>query len=142
MGWYGFKPYVPVHVRRRKALDKMEKLRKKKITAQEKFDSYKKEIHELNEKVTRVKTHLQGKSKSLAEQVKRVQTVDLERNRAKSSYTALKKMEDNFEWYKDGVQAIMKKNRAHKQDISPAGLKLDDNNGIVYQHANTKSKPA
>jgi chromosome segregation protein len=109
----------------------VEKLRKKKITAQEKFDSYKKEIHELNEKVTRVKTHLQGKSKSLAEQVKRVQTVDLERNQARSSYTALKKMEDNFEWYKDGVQAIMKKNRAHKQDISPAGLKLDDNNGIL-----------
>jgi chromosome segregation protein len=110
---------------------KVEKLRKKKITAQEKFDSYKKEIYELNERVTRVKTQLLEKSKSLAEQVKRVQTVDLERNQAKSSYTALKKMEDNFEWYKDGVQAVMKKNRAHKQGISPAGLELDDKNGIL-----------
>ncbi|MFO8083512.1 MAG: chromosome segregation protein SMC [Desulfobacterales bacterium] len=110
---------------------KVEKLRKKKITAQEKFDSYKKEIYELNEKVTRVKTHLQEKNKSLAEQVKRVQTVDLERNQAKSSYTALKKMEDNFEWYKDGVQAVMKKNRAHKPDVSPEGLEFDDNNGIL-----------
>ncbi|MFO7971032.1 MAG: chromosome segregation protein SMC, partial [Desulfobacterales bacterium] len=110
---------------------KVEKLRKKKITAQEKFDSYKKEIYDLNEKVTRVKTHLQEKNKSLAEQVKRVQTVDLERNQAKSSYTALKKMEDNFEWYKDGVQAVMKKNRAHKPDVSPEGLEFDDNNGIL-----------
>lgn len=110
---------------------KVEKLRKKKITAQENFDSYKKEIYELNERVTRVKTQLQEKSKSLAEQVKRVQTVDLERNQAKSSYTALKKMEDNFEWYKDGVQAVMKKNRADKQGVSPEGLELDDKNGIL-----------
>jgi chromosome segregation protein len=110
---------------------KVEKLRKKKIAAQEKFDSYKKEIYELNERVARVKTQLQEKSKSLAEQVKRVQTIDLERNQVKSSYTALKKMEDNFEWYKDGVQAVMKKNRAHKQGVSPAGLELDDKNGIL-----------
>jgi chromosome segregation protein len=110
---------------------KVEKLRKKKIAAQEKFDSYKKEIYELNERLTRVKTQLQEKSKSLAEQVKRVQTIDLERNQVKSSYTALKKMEDNFEWYKDGVQAVMKKNRAHKQGVSPAGLELDDKNGIL-----------
>jgi chromosome segregation protein len=110
---------------------KVENLRKKKITAQEKFDSYKKEIHELNQRVNKVKTHLQEKSKSLSEQVKRVQTVDLERNQAKSSYAALKKMEDNFEWYKDGVKAVMKKNRAHKQDVSPAGLEVDDNNGIL-----------
>ena len=110
---------------------KVENLRKKKITAQEKFDSYKKEIHELNQRVNKVKTHLQEKSKSLSEQVKRVQTVDLERNQAKSSYAALKKMEDNFEWYKDGVKAVMKKNKAHKQDVSPAGLEVDDNNGIL-----------
>ncbi len=110
---------------------KVEKLRKKKITAQEKFNSYKKEIYELNQRVTRVKTHLQEKSKSLAEQVKRVQTVDLERNQAKSSYTALKKMEDNFEWYKDGVQAVMKKNRAHNPGVSPAELELDNKNGIL-----------
>ena len=110
---------------------KVEKLREKKITAQEKFDSYKKEIYKLNESATRVKKQLQEKSKSLAEQVKRVQTVDLERNQAKSSYTALKKMEDNFEWYKDGVRAVMKKNRADKQGVSPEGLEIDDRNGIL-----------
>ena len=40
---------------------KVEKLRKKKITAQEKFDSYKKEVYELNESVTGVKKQLQEK---------------------------------------------------------------------------------
>jgi len=34
MGWYGFRPYVPVHVRRRQALEKMEKLRKKGLDIQ------------------------------------------------------------------------------------------------------------
>ena len=110
---------------------KVEKLREKKLTAQEKLDSYKKEIHKLKERVTGVKTQLKEKSTALAEQVKRVQTIDLERNQAKSSYTALKKMEDNFEWYKDGVRAIMKKNRPHEQDVSPEGLEPDDPNGIL-----------
>jgi chromosome segregation protein len=110
---------------------KVEKLREKKVTAQEKFDSYKKEIHDLNDRLNRVKKQLEEKNKSLAEQVKRVQTVDLERNKAKSSYTALKKMEDNFEWYKDGVQAIMKKNRTDKGSVSPGKLEIDDSNGIL-----------
>ena len=110
---------------------KVEKLREKKVTAQQKFDSYKKEIHDLNDRLNRVKNQLEEKNKSLAEQVKRVQTVDLERNQARSSYTALKKMEDNFEWYKDGVRAIMKKNRADKGGVSPGELEIDDSNGIL-----------
>jgi len=110
---------------------KVEKLREKKVTVQEKFDSYKKEIHDLNDRLNRVKKQLQEKSKSLAEHVKQVQTVDLERNQAKSSYTALKKMEDNFEWYKDGVRAVMKKNRAHKDGVLPKGLEIDDRNRIL-----------
>jgi len=110
---------------------KVEKLREKKVTVQQKFDSYKKEIHDLNDRLNRVKKQLEEKNKSLAEQVKRVQTVDLERNQARSSYTALKKMEDNFEWYKDGVRAIMKKNRADKDGVSPGELEIDDSNGIL-----------
>ena len=110
---------------------KVEKLREKKVTAQQKFDSYKKEIHDLNDRLNRVKNQLEEKNKSLAKQVKRVQTVDLERNQARSSYTALKKMEDNFEWYKDGVRAIMKKNRADKGGVSPGELEIDDSNGIL-----------
>jgi chromosome segregation protein len=110
---------------------KVEKLREKKITAQQKFDSYKKEIHDLNDHLNRVKKQLEEKNKSLAEQVKRVQTVDLERNQARSSYTALKKMDDNFEWYKDGVRAIMKKNRTDKDGVAPGILEIDDRNGIL-----------
>ena len=110
---------------------KVERLREKKSKAQEKFDSYRKEIDDLKESLNIIKKQLEEKSKSLAEQVKRVQTVDLERNQARSSYTVLKKMEDNFEWYKDGVRAIMKKNRADKDGVLPGGLKIDESNSIL-----------
>ncbi|MGD2149881.1 MAG: chromosome segregation protein SMC [Desulfobacterales bacterium] len=110
---------------------KVEKLREKKGTVQQKFDSYKKEIHDLNDRLNRIKKKLEEKNKSLAEQVKRVQTVDLEKNQARSSHTALKKMEDNFEWYKDGVRAIMKKNRRDKDGVSPEELEIHDRNGIL-----------
>ncbi len=110
---------------------KVERLREKKSKTQEKFDSYKKEIDDLKESLNIIKKQLEEKSKSLAEHVKRVQTLDLERSRARSSYTTLKKMEYNFEWYKDGVRAIMKKNRADKDGVLPGGLEIDDGNSIL-----------
>ena len=106
-------------------------LREKKSKAQEKLDSYRKEIGDLKKHFNIIQKQLEEKSKSLAKQVKRVQTLDLERNRAKSSYAALKKMEDNFEWYKDGVRAIMKKSSSKKHGVSPKGLEIDDSNGIL-----------
>jgi len=110
---------------------KVERLREKKSKAQEKFDSYRKEIDDLKESLNIIKKQLEEKSKSLAEHVKRVQTLDLERSQVRSSYTTLKKMEDNFEWYKDGVRAIMKKNRADKDGVLPGGLEIDDSNSIL-----------
>ncbi|MGD2028549.1 MAG: AAA family ATPase, partial [Desulfobacterales bacterium] len=110
---------------------KVEKLREKQVTAQQKLDAYKKETHDLNDRLNKVKKQLEEKNKSLADQVKRVQTVDLERTRARSSHTALKKMEDNFEWYKDGVRAIMKRNRNDKDGVSSEEPEIHDCNGIL-----------
>ena len=52
----------------------------------------------------------------MAGQVKRAQTLELERNTAKSQYNTLKKMEDNFEWYRDGVKAIMRARTSRADD--------------------------
>jgi len=109
----------------------VERLQEKKTKAQEKFDSYRKEIDDLKESLNIIKKQLDEKSKALAEHVKRIQTLDLEKNQARSSYTALKKMEDNFEWYKDGVRAIMKKNRADKDGVLPGGLEINEKNSIL-----------
>jgi len=62
----------------------------------------------LNSEIGRLGDELEIKSRSLGEQVKSVQTLEISRKETKSKYTALKKMDDNFEWYKDGVKAILK----------------------------------
>ncbi|MFH1581344.1 MAG: chromosome segregation protein SMC [Pseudomonadota bacterium] len=66
------------------------------------------EVGEINRRIDAMQEQFVEKSDLLGKQVKLVQTLDLERNKARSQHLTLKKMEDNFEWYKDGVRAIMK----------------------------------
>ena len=97
---------------------KVSGLRDKKNKAQARLEVYKTEIDGLNEQIDITQKHLHEKNKALGEQVKIVQTFDIERNKAKSSYTTLKKMEDNFEWYKGGVRAVMKRHQLKKDAVS------------------------
>ncbi len=83
-------------------------LEKKEATAQKQLESYKQEINTRDERIITIREQLEEKSKALGSQVKLGQTLELEYNKTRSEYNTLKKMEDNFEWYKDGVKAIMK----------------------------------
>lgn len=60
--------------------------------------------------VTAFETDLDERRKTLAECVKAVQTTAFERGKVKSRHAALVKMEQSFEWYRDGVKAVMKRN--------------------------------
>ena len=62
----------------------------------------------LNEELERIRRMTDEKREALARQVKQVQTLELERNTARSKFSTLKKMEENFDWYRDGVKAIMR----------------------------------
>lgn len=53
-------------------------------------------------------TSLKKKSGELGVLIKAVNTLGNDRNRIKSKLSVLKKMEANFEWYRDGVKAIMR----------------------------------
>lgn len=75
--------------------------------AKEDIELYRQKIHEIAEEEFGIKQQLEEKSKLLGAKIKTVQNLDMERNRLRSAYTTLKKMEDNFEWYKDGVKAVM-----------------------------------
>ena len=110
---------------------KVSDLQNKEAKAEKKLASYKSEIDDLSERIDIIKKQLGEKNKSLGKQVKHVQTLDLERNQAGSTYTTLKKMEDNFEWYKDGVRAIMKERASYGDQDSDNGLKSPGNNGIL-----------
>ncbi len=111
--------------------NKVAGLRNKKNKAQAQLDLYKTEIDGLNEQIDITQKHLQDKNRALGEQIKIVQTLDIERNKAKSSYTTLKKMEDNFEWYKDGVRAIMKRHRLNIDAVSSNTLEDNGGDGIL-----------
>lgn len=62
----------------------------------------------LNEELVRIRRLNDEKRQILARQVKQVQTLELERSTVRSKFSTLKKMEENFEWYRDGVKAIMR----------------------------------
>jgi len=75
--------------------------------AREELELCRQEIEEVNAEISKARTALDEKSKALGNQVKSVQSLDFERSKTKSKYAALKKMEDNFDWYKGGVKAVM-----------------------------------
>ncbi len=68
-----------------------------------------------------LRDELDIKSRALGDQVKVVQTLELSRKETRSKYNALKKMDENFEWYKDGVKAILK-HAASKEVQSESGI--------------------
>jgi chromosome segregation protein len=117
--------------RRLKRTDEEEALAQKQIkTAQLKesqagsrLNTLQQDIGALNSQIVETRNHLDENAAALAKQVKLVQTHELERNTTKSKYNALKKMEDNFEWYRDGVKAIM---RAHSSNADEQNSESTD----------------
>ncbi len=89
------------------AKKKIEDYQEKKTKVKEQLESIKKDIVNLNKNIEIIGSELEKKRIALGKQVKLVQTLELEQNKVKSRHSTLKKMEENFEWYKDGVRAIM-----------------------------------
>ena len=85
----------------------------------------KNEIRDLDGRIASLKKELDAAIAFLSAQVKTTQTLDMERNKARSSLATLKKMEANLDWYKDGVKAVLKAVRQETpQDeaIPPTGI--------------------
>lgn len=103
-----------------------------KVSKTEKvFQAHHAKIDDLDLQIADIQKQLEEKSGLLGKQVKHVQTLVLESNKAKSTYTTLKKMEDNFEWYKDGVRAVMKKVGRKEGEQSTDKTSGPENDGIL-----------
>jgi len=113
------------------AKKKVEALQNKETLAEEKIDYIRTGIVDLDQRIGAIQKQLEEKSNALGRQVKLVQTLELERNKARSTYSTLKKMEENFEWYKDGVRAIMKGLKGGEDGNSDHELGSPDNDGII-----------
>ncbi len=116
--------------RRLKRADEAESLLHQKISeaqeresrAQSRLTAIKNAIAELSRGIIDIRERLDEKSRALAAQVKLTQSVELERSTTRSKHATLKKMEDNFEWYKDGVKAVMKRAREGSDGHALAGI--------------------
>ncbi|MBW1742809.1 MAG: chromosome segregation protein SMC [Deltaproteobacteria bacterium] len=73
------------------------------------LDTLKEEISEISQGLESSEKQLTQKRDVLANQVREVQTMEAEKQKIRSRHAALKKMDENYEWYKEGVRAIMTK---------------------------------
>jgi chromosome segregation protein len=96
---------------------KIEQAQERESRAQGRIEAVQAEIEALTGRIAGTRQSLDEKSKTLGALVKQIQSLELERSSVRSKYATLKKMEDNFEWFKDGVRAVMK----HAQPASAAG---------------------
>ena len=90
------------------AQNKIEETLKRETKAGDKLNTIKQQFEVQLREINLTRQDLDAQASALAKQIKLSQTLELERNTTRSQYNTLKKMEDNFEWYRDGVQAIMK----------------------------------
>jgi len=71
--------------------------------------------------------------------IQSTRTIESERHRIASRYAALKKMADNFEWYRDGVRAVMKPYRNSLNAQNPSGISHEESIiGLVADMVSSK----
>lgn len=75
----------------------------------------------LDGRIVAARQALETKGAKLSEQIKLVQAMDLELRQLRSRHATLKKMEDNYEWYRDGVRAVMQRTRPENR--AAAGIR-------------------
>ncbi len=65
-------------------------------------------LQQIDKALESLHKQLLKKREALGQQVRSVQSMDAERQKISSRHGALKKMQDNYEWFKKGVRVIMK----------------------------------
>lgn len=104
---------------------KLTELENKEGKIKEEFKEIKQEIHDLNEQIKSLESEVDEKRKALGAHIKSAQQIELDLKVTESKYTDLKKVETNFEWYKDGVRAVMQAQTGHNSPGHVSGITAD-----------------
>lgn len=93
--------------------------------AQSELEQINQSISEYQDRIGQLQATLSDQAAELGRQVKHTQTLDVQRDKVRSQLATLKKMAANFEWYRDGVKAVMRARHPAEQDStdSAQGLK-------------------
>lgn len=86
------------------------KLKKEVAKAEKRSCSLKKDLQRIAEGLESQEKQLCKKREDLSRHVRKVQRMEAERQKLRSRYSTLKKMDENYEWFKKGVRAIMTQN--------------------------------
>ncbi|NOY70669.1 MAG: chromosome segregation protein SMC [Deltaproteobacteria bacterium] len=78
----------------------------------EKQEILAKEKNALMAEKKEAKKHVEEKSVALGKQVAEVNTIAAKRQKTVSELSVIKKMDENFDWYRDGVKAVINKLKA------------------------------
>ena len=84
--------------------------------AQQELDQIRQQITTLDKQAEDLKTTLSAQAADLGAQVKQTQALEMERNQTRSQLANLKKMAANYDWYRDGVKAVMRAKPAEAED--------------------------
>ncbi len=87
---------------------------KERQAAEEELNRIGRQIETYTSTIDQLKETLTQRSEQLGKQVKQAHTLELESNQVRSQLATLKKMAENFEWYRDGVKAIMQAQTTEK----------------------------
>lgn len=113
------------------AAQKVSKTEKERAVAQARLEEINAAIADYERRIADLKNRLNSQATELGAQVKRTQVVELERNKARAQLATLKKMSANFEWYRDGVKAIMRARRPASETSTADGSSTNLLDGIV-----------
>ncbi len=86
----------------------------------EHLNTLKDDLREISESLEALNNLLLTKRQDLGQQVRKVQIMESEKHKIRSRHTALKKMDENYEWYKKGIRAIMR--GLNSQDPEQTGI--------------------
>jgi chromosome segregation protein len=105
---------------KRQTETKIVKLEKDLTKANEALNDLKQNLREISKTLESLDRQFVEKRQILADQVRQVQTMEAENQKLRSRHAALKKMDENYEWYKEGVRAIMRESSS--QDPNQSGI--------------------
>ncbi len=78
----------------------------------------------LTDQINRCREQIKVESRKLDEQTREANELSNQRARLKSKLNVLNRMQANFEWYKDGVRAVMKEQKSGDQGGKQASLEI------------------
>ncbi|MBW2218097.1 MAG: chromosome segregation protein SMC [Deltaproteobacteria bacterium] len=108
---------------------KVKNLENRCAEAEKSLQTLKDEKDAIGQEIQKIEAELKDKNEALGRQIKNVQSMELEKSKIKSRHATLVKMDENYEWYRDGVKAVMK--RGAEKIVSDSSQPGNEMNGIV-----------